>query len=154
MQTTGVWKPRPDLPRGGRGRLMAAIARLWFHLSHRKLAGLAFERHYPVMIDDATGFVADIVHADAGVIIEIDEGYPADRARARALAIRDAKCLEAGWRIIRLWRPELEQNLDGCLLQIRFAVESRLNADRNGPRNQPRTETRTEPHNEPHNEPR
>ena len=109
---------------------MAAMARLWFHLGHRKLAGLEFRRNHPVMIDEKTGFVADLVHVDAAVIIEIDDGYPANRRLAKELARRDALCHEAGWRILRFWRQELDDNLEGCLLQIRYAVESRLYSSR------------------------
>ncbi|MEO0392659.1 MAG: DUF559 domain-containing protein [Pseudomonadota bacterium] len=126
MHANSHWKPRRGLRRAQKSRLHTACTRLWMHVGHGKLGGLVFARNYPVMLDEGTGFVVDIVHLEAAVIIEVDDGLPANRHDARVLADRDSACMEAGWRIIRLWRQEVEDNLEGCLMQIRYAVEARL----------------------------
>ena len=88
--------------------------RLWLRLRDRGLLGLKFRRQVPL-----GPFVADFVCANHGIIVELDGGQHsaidvADRRRTAWLESR-------GWRVIRFWNNEVNENIDGVLQMIASA---------------------------------
>src|SRR5438552_11397847 len=88
--------------------------RLWLRLRDHGLFGLKFRRQVSL-----GPFVADFVCADRGIIVELDGGQhsateDADRRRTAWLESR-------GWRVIRFWNNEVNENIDGVLQVIASA---------------------------------
>jgi very-short-patch-repair endonuclease len=85
--------------------------RLWSRLRNRGLLGLKFRRQVPL-----GDFVADFVCADHALVIELDGGQHAS-SEARDDP-RTAWLESRGWRVIRFWNNEINENLEGVLLVI------------------------------------
>ncbi|MGC9954639.1 MAG: endonuclease domain-containing protein [Rhizomicrobium sp.] len=91
--------------------------KLWFALRDRRFHGFKFRRQQPI-----GPYVADFICFEAKLVIELDGGQhglaeneAADRART--------KRLEAdGFRVLRFWNNELNDNFDGVLDSISLAL--------------------------------
>jgi very-short-patch-repair endonuclease len=82
--------------------------RLWSRLRDRGLLGLKFRRHVPL-----GDFVADFVCADHAVVVELDGGQ---HASSEVTDDRRTVWLKShGWRVIRFWNNEVNENIDGVL---------------------------------------
>jgi very-short-patch-repair endonuclease len=90
--------------------------RLWSQLRNRGLLGLKFRRQVPL-----GDFVADFVCADHALVVELDGGQ---HAASEAMDNRRTAWLESrGWRVIRFWNNEVNENVDGMLQMIAAACE-------------------------------
>lgn len=88
-----------------------AERKLWQSISARKLAGVRFNRQFPV-----GQFICDFVSREHRLVIEIDGGQ---HALARSYDDRRTRFLEAqGYTVIRFWNNEVMDNLDGVLMRI------------------------------------
>jgi very-short-patch-repair endonuclease len=87
-------------------------ALLWKKLKARQFEGIKFRRQQP--IED---FIVDFVSFEKRIIIELDGGQHAEnRQRDRE---RDRLLTEAGFKVLRFWNNEVQENLDGVLERIR-----------------------------------
>ncbi|MFZ1991330.1 MAG: DUF559 domain-containing protein [Alphaproteobacteria bacterium] len=90
--------------------------KLWKHLRSRQLEGAKFRRQ--VSIDR---FVVDFCCLEAKLVVELDGSQhadnPADAARTQSLE-------QLGFRVLRFWNHEVNENLDGVLETIRLALIS------------------------------
>ncbi|MEP7222107.1 MAG: DUF559 domain-containing protein [Novosphingobium sp.] len=91
---------------------------LWQAISARKVAGVRFNRQYPV-----GQYICDFVSRTALLIIEVDGeshthaiGY--DQARTRFLEAQ-------GFRVLRFWNNDVMENLEGVVKQIELALADR-----------------------------
>jgi very-short-patch-repair endonuclease len=85
-----------------------AERRLWRMLRGRQLGGLRFRRQVPI-----GPYIADFACLEAALVIELDGGQHAeaigyDRQRDRYLA-------ERGYRVLRIWNHDVDQNIEGVL---------------------------------------
>jgi len=108
--------------------------RLWSRLRNRGLLGLKFRRQLPL-----GDFVADFVCADHALVVEVDGGQHAstevtDNGRTAWLEAR-------GWRVIRFWNNEVNENLEGVLQAIASACGIDVDA--------PLSEAHRRPHPDP-----
>ncbi|WP_247878363.1 crossover junction endodeoxyribonuclease RuvC [Azospirillum sp. TSO22-1] len=88
---------------------------LWQKLRNSQL-GAKFRRQEPIF-----GYTVDFVSHDHRLIVELDGGQHADRAEQDQ---RRTRLLEqAGFRVIRFWNTEVNDNLDGVLETIRARLE-------------------------------
>jgi very-short-patch-repair endonuclease len=88
--------------------------RLWSRLRDRGLLGLKFRRQ--VSLGD---FVADFVCADHALAVELDGGQ---HASSEVTDDRWTAWLKShGWRVIRCWNNEVNENIDGVLHAIACA---------------------------------
>jgi very-short-patch-repair endonuclease len=89
---------------------------LWVHLRElRKLHGIHFRRQVPRL-----GYILDFACLRAGLVVEVDGGHhggPRDE-------IRDQRLRGAGFRVLRVWNHEVDENLDGVMEAILAAVVS------------------------------
>ena len=92
--------------------------RLWWHLRDRKLGGLKFRRQVP--IGDR---IVDFFCADASLAIELDGSGHARQLTQAADLDRAIDLHEKGVRIIRFYNGEIDDNLDGVLNAILYAVD-------------------------------
>ncbi|HYI31367.1 MAG TPA: DUF559 domain-containing protein, partial [Bradyrhizobium sp.] len=90
---------------------------LWSQLRGRRLQGWKFRRQMWL-----AGFIADFACADACLVVEADgsqhaENADYDKDRGRAFA-------RIGWRTLRFWNNEINDNLAGVLTIIGEALPS------------------------------
>ncbi len=88
--------------------------RLWSRLRNRGLLGLKFRRQVPL-----GDFVADFVCADHALVVELDGGQHAS-SEARD-GRRTARLGARGWRVIRFWNNDINENIEGVLTVIASA---------------------------------
>jgi very-short-patch-repair endonuclease len=103
---------RRDVPHHHRrfARTMRADAtwaenRLWQVLRAKQLGGFKFRRQVPL-----DGYILDFVCLEARLIVEVDGHQHAESERD---ARRDAWFRAQGFRVLRVWNGEVEDNLDG-----------------------------------------
>jgi very-short-patch-repair endonuclease len=83
---------------------------LWRHLRARRLAGHKFKRQCPV-----GKYIVDFVCWETKLIVELDGGQHADNA----LDIeRDEYLAAEGFKVLRIWNPEVFNNTAGVLERI------------------------------------
>ncbi|HVY19103.1 MAG TPA: DUF559 domain-containing protein [Bauldia sp.] len=89
---------------------------LWVHLrALRSERGIHFRRQVPRL-----GYVLDFACLRASLVVEVDVGHhggPRDE-------LRDRRLRDAGFRVLRVWNNDVEQNLDGVMDAIISAVVS------------------------------
>ncbi|WP_394658960.1 endonuclease domain-containing protein [uncultured Novosphingobium sp.] len=88
-----------------------AERRLWLAISARKLAGVPFNRQFPI-----GPFICDFVSREYRLVIEVDGGHHAhavddDQKRTRFLE-------KQGYTVIRFWNAEVMDSLNGVLNRI------------------------------------
>jgi len=98
-----------------------AERKLWAQISARKVAGVRFNRQFPV-----GPFICDFVSRSARLVIEVDGGQHAvdvakDEARTAYLEAR-------GYRVIRFWNNDVLERIEGVV-----AVIERVLADMPSP---------------------
>ncbi|SIQ58591.1 Very-short-patch-repair endonuclease [Rhizobium sp. RU33A] len=79
--------------------------RLWQVLRAKQFGGFKFRRQVPV-----DGYILDFVCFEARLIVEVDGHQHADSEHD---ARRDAWFRAQGFRVLRVWNGEIEDNLDG-----------------------------------------
>ena len=88
---------------------------LWQKLRNAQM-GAKFRRQEPIL-----GFTVDFVSHDHRLVIELDGGQHAERADNEQ---RRTRMLEqAGFRVVRFWNNEVNDNLDGVLETIRARLD-------------------------------
>jgi len=87
---------------------------IWQRLRNAQM-GAKFRRQEPIL-----GFTVDFVAHDHRIVIELDGGQHADRVQYDQ---RRTRMLEqAGFRVLRFWNNEVNDNLEGVLETIRSAL--------------------------------
>ena len=84
---------------------------LWSQLSARKIAGVRFNRQFPI-----GPFICDFVSRTAKLVIEVDGsqhaiGVEKDEARTAYLQSQ-------GYRVIRFWNNDVLERMDGVVSEI------------------------------------
>ena len=88
-----------------------AERKLWTQLSARKIAGVRFNRQFPI-----GPFICDFVSRSAKLVIEVDGGQHAvdvekDQARTAYLEAQ-------GFRVIRFWNNDVLDRIEGVVGEI------------------------------------
>ncbi len=81
----------------------------------RQLDGCKFRRQHPF-----GDFILDFACLERRLVIELDGGQHAERARADAL--RTAFLERAGFRVLRFWNNQVFEDMEGMLEAIRQAL--------------------------------
>ncbi len=103
------------LSRHLRGNQTDAEVKLWMRLRNRQIAGAKFVRQEPV-----ENYICDFICRNEKLVVELDGGQHAESATD---AIRDAKLVELGYRILRFWNPDVLGNIEGVLQTIAAEIE-------------------------------
>ena len=103
------------LARSLRRNATAAEGKLWQLLRHRRLEGFKFRRQVPI-----GPYVADFACLSAQLVIELDGSQHFDSPHD---ARRDAWLVAGGYRVLRVWNSELNENPSGVLEAIWHAIE-------------------------------
>ena len=92
-----------------------AERKLWAQLSARKVAGVRFNRQFPI-----GPFICDFVSRTAKFIIEVDGGQHAiDVAKDAA---RTAYLQSQGYRVIRFWNNDVLERIEGVVGEIERVI--------------------------------
>ena len=98
-----------------RNNATEAERKLWVYISARKLAGVRFNRQFPI-----GPFICDFVSRSAKLVIEVDGGQHAvDVAKDEA---RTAYLQAQGYRVIRFWNNDVLERIEGVVTEIERAL--------------------------------
>ncbi len=89
-------------------------AHLWQRLRSRQLEGAKFVRQFPI-----GPYVADFACRSARLVIELDGGQHSESTTDA----ERTRLIEAyGFSVLRFWKSDVVENLDGVLEEIRSAL--------------------------------
>jgi very-short-patch-repair endonuclease len=87
--------------------------KLWVHLRTWRHKGFHFRRQCP-----RDGYILDFVCLRARLIVEVDGGQHAEEKHLRRDDVRDRHFVSRGFKVLRFWNNEVDQNLEGVLERI------------------------------------
>jgi very-short-patch-repair endonuclease len=90
--------------------------KLWYRVRNRQLEGFKFVRQEPV-----GPYIADFACRELRLIVELDGGQHAESEHDR---VRDAYLASRGFRVLRFWNHEINENLEGVLETIVLALNA------------------------------
>jgi very-short-patch-repair endonuclease len=113
--------------RAGAMRFLPTVSeqRLWEQLRGRRL-GVRFRRQVPLL----SRYVVDFLAPVAKVVVEVDGGCHAHRAKADAR--RDAALQRAGYRVVRVSAEAVMRELGTAVEAVRNALELATRPARSG----------------------
>jgi very-short-patch-repair endonuclease len=91
--------------------------RLWSRLRLLRTEGHHFRRQVPL-----EGYVVDFACFSARLIVEVDGGQHAAAGHARRDVERDARLTAEGFRVLRVWNSDIDDNIDGVMEAIAAAL--------------------------------
>jgi very-short-patch-repair endonuclease len=101
-----------------RKRQTEAEKRLWFKLRDKQLKDVKFRRQEPI-----GNYVVDFVSFEKKLIIEID-GNPHRETQTRVNDTQRSLWLqEQGFKVLRFWNSEIENNLDKVVRKIKDTLK-------------------------------
>ncbi len=89
---------------------------LWSKLRAGRLDGFPFKRQFP-----CCGYILDFACVSQRLNIELDGSQHADN---RADVIRDRVLTGQGWRVLRFWNNQVNENMEGVLETILDALST------------------------------
>lgn len=97
-----------------------AEVRLWSRLKRLRDDGYHFRRQAPFR-----GYYLDFVCYSRRLVVELDGWRHAEDDQAARDEIRDRVLMKEGFRVLRFWNNQLDQNINGVMDAIIIALESR-----------------------------
>jgi very-short-patch-repair endonuclease len=89
--------------------------RLWYRLRSRQLLGHKFRRQVPI-----GPYFADFACLEARLVVEVDGEHHGDQLVYDAR--RDHSLGELGFRVLRFWVVEVDENIEGVIETIADAL--------------------------------
>jgi very-short-patch-repair endonuclease len=108
----GVTVPN-EVARALRKRLTPQEVKLWVKLRELKSLGYHFRRQAPV-----GPYIVDFVCFRTQLVVEADGGQHGMSAGVRSDRIRDAFLRAQGFKVLRFWNSDIDQNLNGVMEMI------------------------------------
>lgn len=84
--------------------------KLWQYLKNKQINGIKFRRQYPI-----GKYICDFVSLEKRIIIELDGSQHLDSINDK---IRDNYLKELGFKVLRFWNNDIDQNIEGVLIKI------------------------------------
>jgi very-short-patch-repair endonuclease len=110
-----------EIARALRKRMTPQEVKLWVHLRALKGQGFHFRRQVP-----RDGYIVDFACLKSKLVIEIDGAQHGEPGQLQRDAERDARLAAAGFKVLRFWNNEVNENLDGVVEKIyRHTAERR-----------------------------
>lgn len=91
--------------------------RLWYFLRDKRFDDFKFVRQFPV-----GRYITDFCCRKKKLIIELDGGQHNEDKQIELDKVRDEYLRKRGYRILRIWNNELDENLDGVLDEIYYRL--------------------------------
>lgn len=92
-------------------------AKLWYYLRGNRFYGFKFKRQVPMR-----NYVVDFCCQEKKLIIELDGGHHNQELDKRRDAVRQEFLESNGYKVLRFWNHEIDNNIEGVLETIRKAV--------------------------------
>ena len=89
---------------------------LWLRLKGKQLGGYKFRRQQPI-----GRYIVDFVNAERKLIVELDGSQHLDSVQDKR---RDENLCALGYRVLRFWNNEVNENIEGVLTAILSALET------------------------------
>ncbi len=86
---------------------------LWALLRSRRLGGLKFRRQFQIC-----RFIVDFCCFEKRIIVELDGRQHGEREHAERDRVRDEILKSKGYKILRVWNSEINNNLEGVAERI------------------------------------
>lgn len=96
-----------------RKRLTPQEVKLWVKLREMKALGFHFRKQAPI-----GRYIVDFVSFNARTVVEVDGGQHGMQTHIASDRGRDAFLRSQGFRVLRFWSSEVDQNLDGVMENI------------------------------------
>ena len=106
-----------EIARSLRKQMTPQEVKLWIHLRSWRTKGYHFRRQTPL-----DGYILDFLCFKDRLVVEIDGGQHNFEMHAQRDAKRDDHFAGQGYRILRFWNHEVDQNLEGVLHVIDEAL--------------------------------
>jgi very-short-patch-repair endonuclease len=87
--------------------------KLWARLRNRNFYNIKFRRQHPI-----DRYILDFICVEKKIIIELDGGQHNFETHKIKDEIRDNYFIDRGYKILRFWNNEVNENLDGVLTVI------------------------------------
>jgi very-short-patch-repair endonuclease len=89
--------------------------RLWYRLRDRQLRGRKFRRQVPI-----GPYFADFACLEARLVVEVDGDHHGDQLAYDAR--RDHRLGDMGFRVLRFWVADVDENIEGVVAAIASAL--------------------------------
>jgi len=109
-----------EVARSLRKTMTPQEVKLWVHLRALKEQGFHFRRQVP-----REGYIVDFACLKSKLIVEIDGAQHGAEPNADRDAKRDAKLAAAGFKVLRFWNSDVNDNIESVVETIYFEAESR-----------------------------
>ena len=93
--------------------------KLWYELRNRRLSKFKFRRQQPI-----GPYIVDFFCSEKGLVVELDGSQHAETENREKDDVRTAFLKSRGYKVLRFWNHELNQNLDGVVETIFGALVS------------------------------
>ena len=93
--------------------------RLWQRLRALKRQGHHFRRQAPI-----EGFIVDFACYGSRLVVEVDGSQHADPDHARRDADRDARLSAEGFRVLRVWNNDIDDDIESVMQAIVSALKA------------------------------
>ena len=110
--------PNTNKARKLRQNLTEQEAAMWHLLRNRGVNGFKFRRQYPI-----GNYVVDFVCRELKLIIELDGGQHNEPENIEYDKKRTQYLNEKGYRVIRFWNNDIDENLEGVYQSILKALD-------------------------------
>ena len=94
-------------------------SKLWYNLRNRELQDLKFRRQYKI-----GKYIADFCCSSKKLVIELDGGHHAEDKYIAKDKEKQKYIESQGYKVLRVWNSEIDDNLDGVLDEILAVCDS------------------------------
>ncbi len=110
-----------EVARNLRKKMTPQEVKLWVHLRALKDQGLHFRRQVP-----REGYIVDFACLKSRLVIEIDGAQHGEDGHRLKDEERDLRLATAGFKVLRFWNNEVNENLDGVVETIYHEAVARI----------------------------
>ena len=102
--------------------------KLWRFLRDRQIGRFKFRRQHVI-----GSYIADFCCIEKKVVIELDGGGHGEDLQREKDKRRDEFLGQEGWKVMRIWNSDIDENLEGVMEGIRQIVNSPLSSSPSRP---------------------
>ncbi len=92
-------------------------AKLWYYLRNKRFCGLKFKRQFRM-----GDYIVDFYCASKKLVIELDGGQHNEKLIESEDRKRTEYLTKQGYKVLRFWNNDVEQNIEGVLETIRREI--------------------------------
>jgi len=112
-------KPLASLARSLRKNSTPQESKLWNLLRNKDFSKHKFRRQYPI-----GRYIVDFCCPAKRLVIEADGGHHNEEKQRKYDKVRDNFLKSCGFKVLRVWNNEIDENLDGVADEIYYHLNS------------------------------